>query len=367
MTPHGRFFDGQTAQPHIVDIEVSGLGVQIRGVDSELKFIWRYVDVRILEAPSENRPAVITNETVDGARLTFTDPALYRAIASYAPLSAPGRVTLSIAWQALVGWAAVAVATVAIVVWGYPRLAEPAAFVIPDTWREALGAQVFEAMGRDRAVCDMEPGRAALDALTARLAAVAPGRERLNVTVLYGQPVNAFAAPGGEVVLFQALILGAEGPDEVAGVLAHEIGHVVHRHPTEGVIRGIGLSALVQFMFAGIGSDNIAAAAQVYALSYNREAETEADLTAADMLNRAGISTGGLITFFERLQEKGRGGSGDGFMKYLSSHPALGDRVDRLSLESPQRKFSPALTDDQWQALRNICGESPDDDVPSES
>ncbi len=355
MTPTGRYFDGQTARPYVVDIQVAGLGVEIRGVDCDLKTTWRFVDVRLLEAPEENRPAVITNETVEGARLTFTDAKLYRAIAAYAPLSAPGRVFLSTAWQALIGWTIAAIAVVGIVAWGYPRLAEPAAFFVPDTWRAALGAQVIKAMTADRKVCSAQPGRTALDDLTARLVAAAPSRERLKVRVISGKPVNAFAAPGGEVVLFEALILQAEGPDEVAGILAHEIGHVVHRHPTAGVIRGIGLATLVQFMFSGIGSDNIAAAAQIYALTYNREAETEADLTAAEMLRRAGMSPHGLITFFERLQAEGRSGGDEGFFKYFSSHPALGDRVDRLSSETQQKK-APALTDDQWRSLRAICG-----------
>lgn len=366
--PQGRFFDGQSARPHTVDVAVAADGVHIRALDSDLKRLWRFADVRILDAPEEGRPAMITHEIEHEARLSFHDPVLYRAIVSYAPLSAPGRSTLSIAWQALIGWGIAAVSVVALVALGYPRLAVPAAQIAPDSWRESLGEQVFDMMSDGRDVCDAPDGQAALETLIARLLIAAPAQERVRVRVLYGQPVNAFAAPGGEIVLFEALIRQADDPDEVAGVLAHELGHVVHRHPTVGVIRGVGLSVIVQFMFGGLGADNIsAAAAQIYSLGYNRDAESEADATAVTMLKGAGLSPRGLATFFERIQSDDDEEDGRGMGKYFSSHPALGDRIERLSIgeDGLVQPARPAMSDTEWQALRSICDEPPDGIIES--
>ena len=355
----GRYFDGRSATPHIVRVEFTRLGLRIVDADGRPLSRWALTDVRVLEDPDDGRPAVYTLDSDPQARLQIEDLAFHRNLILYAPLSAPGRARLSLSLPALAGWAAAAAVVIVIVAWTFPRLSGPVAQIIPDAWREDIGEKVVTMMGSGRKDCRQGEGLAALEGLTQRLQAVSPRpTDRIRVRVFSGGPVNAFAAPGGEVVLFEDLITKADEADEVAGVLAHEIGHAIHRHPTEGVVNAIGLSLVVQFMFGGLQSDAITGAAtQMYTSGYGRDAEREADQTGAEMLRRAGISPRGMVTFFERILDT-YGDSDSMINRYLGSHPSLIERIDSLS---EQAAFSgrPALDAAQWEALRGICNPDP--------
>ncbi len=357
MSVPGRYFDGQTAQPQAVTVHFTKQGVRLDDASGVIMARWLLIDVRILEDPEDDRPAVYTLESNPAVRLQVSDRAFHRNLIRYAPLSAPGRATLSLSLPALAGWCAAAAVVVALVAWGYPKLSRPVAHAIPDGWRNSIGEQVVTEMGRGKTECAAPEGLAALTSLSERLLAAAPDpTEQVHVRVYSGGPVNAFAAPGGELVMFEDLITKADGPDEVAGVLAHEIGHAIHRHPTQGVVNAVGMSVIVQFMLGGLKSDSVTTAAtQLYTMGYSRDAEREADQTGAAMMRRAGISPNGMTTFFQRIQE--RYGDGDeGVMGYFSSHPSLSERIDTLS-EQAEFTGRPALADAEWQALRAICAD----------
>ena len=86
-------------------------------------------------------------------------------------------------------------------------------------------------------------------------------------------------------------------------------------------------------MFSGLDADSVTgSASQLYELGYSRDAEIEADETAADLLRRSGISSKGLVTFFERLQGDQVTVDNSGLFKYFASHPALGERIERLDV-----------------------------------
>ena len=74
---------------------------------------------------------------------------------------------------------------------------------------------------------------------------------QVRVALLDWRLVNALAVPGGQIVLTRGLVQTAGSPDEVAGVLAHELGHAIELHPETGIVRAMGLSAAAQLMFAG--------------------------------------------------------------------------------------------------------------------
>jgi hypothetical protein len=203
-------------------------------------------------------------------------------------------------------------------------------------------------------VCDAPAGQAALDALTARLAAAggvaAPG---LRVRVLDDRTVNALAAPGGEVILYRGLLDKAGSAEELAGVLAHELAHVQHRHGLRSVARIAGLFVLTSALTGG--SDAVAAAAALVGLSYSREFEREADADGARMLRAAGIGTEGLQAFFARMEREKSGASGS-LWGYVSTHPADADRVSALRAAERPAAPVPALSAADWAAVKGICG-----------
>jgi predicted Zn-dependent protease len=166
------------------------------------------------------------------------------------------------------------------------------------------------------------------------LRAAGPQPFEYRFYVVEDEDINAFAAPAGHVYVHTQTILAARNASELAGVIAHEIGHVALRHIAQNYNRqrntGIGYQAAV-LAAAVLGGGAAATAAQLggglaamaYLNSFGREAEMEADVFAVDTLPRAGYDPNGLVTFFETLAQEAGGGHSD----FLSSHPATADRA----------------------------------------
>jgi predicted Zn-dependent protease len=151
---------------------------------------------------------------------------------------------------------------------------------------------------------------------------------------------NAFTIPGGKVYVHTGLLNFAANDDEVAGVMAHEIGHAYQRHPAKLISRQYGVEKLSQLLFKGNQPQMKAIAFQIAKGSilnyYGREDEFEADETGFYILRRAGIPTRGLVSFFTRLQTLEQRGS---ILKILSSHPPTQERITRLNeLETGRRQ-----------------------------
>src|SRR3954464_4438894 len=138
--------------------------------------------------------------------------------------------------------------------------------------------------------CANEDGRAALAKLMGKLEAAAALPIPLEPKVVRRSEPNAIALPGGHIYVFEGLIEKSENPDELAGVIAHEIGHVAHRDGTRSILQSAGLSFLFGMLlgdFVGGGAVVIGARA-VLRSSYSRDVEGAADRYGADLLNRAG-------------------------------------------------------------------------------
>ncbi|QQR43216.1 M48 family metalloprotease [Myxococcus xanthus] len=141
--------------------------------------------------------------------------------------------------------------------------------------------------------------------------------------------VNAFATPGGYLYVYTGLILAADTEAELAGVMAHEAGHVVGRHSARAMVSQMGLQAITQ---AALGQ-NPGTVAQIAAslvsggtlLAHGRGEEIEADEYGARYASGAGYDPRGLITFFEKLQKEQ--GDTPALMKWLSTHPTNRDRI----------------------------------------
>ena len=156
------------------------------------------------------------------------------------------------------------------------------------------------------------------------------------------------ALPGGRIVVTHALIQRASSPEALAGVLAHELGHLLDRHPEQGLLRALGLVGVVQL--ATGGSDFASATSLLAGLAYSRQAEREADGHAIRLLAAAGVATEGLAGLLENLARA----DGPEPLSFLSTHPATEERLRQLR-RNPEAAGSPVLDPAAWQALRSIC------------
>ena len=179
----------------------------------------------------------------------------------------------------------------------------------------------------------------------------------LSIRVVRDPSVNATAIPGGHITLHEGLIRSAESPDEVAAVVAHEIGHVVNRDGTRAYLRNMGSFGLVGLMFGDVfGLTGSAVASMAIDASYSREAEAAADAYAHDMMRNAGLPPEAMATFFTRLRDELGPNADLGVLVHLSTHPELLDRIEAAAAAGGGGASGPpALTDAQWQAMRDMC------------
>jgi beta-barrel assembly-enhancing protease len=199
-----------------------------------------------------------------------------------------------------------------------------------------LGAEVAADVERQMTLVTDSVVRGYVEQLGRRIVAAAgPQPLTYQFHVVDNEDLNAFAVPGGHVYMNTGTILAARDMGEVAGVMAHEIGHVALRHTAQsynrqrntGLLYQIGTAALgALYGDAGATGGQVLGglAAQAYLTSYSREAEAEADLFAVEVLPRAGIDPQGLVDFFETLR---RDGGGSSPLQFLSSHPTTDERI----------------------------------------
>ena len=223
--------------------------------------------------------------------------------------------------------------------------------LIPASVDDRLGdALVGDFGGR---FCSTPAGDAALKKLVASLD---DKPQDLQVEVAKIDMLNAVALPGGNVILFDGLIKQARTPDEVAGVLAHEIGHVREKHVMQALLRQMGLAVVL----GGIDGNSGALVNNVLSMSYSRESEAEADAHSMKALGGANISPAGTASFFDRLSQlDGSAGvvkQDAGITGYLSSHPLSGSRKAEFEKSIVKGKnYKPALTSAEWNALKLMC------------
>ncbi len=200
----------------------------------------------------------------------------------------------------------------------------------------------FDVMVRSRMPVIEDPEvKHYVENLLARLVnAIPPQPFTFKSTVIMHNALNAFAVPGGYVFVFSGMIMNVDKEEELAGVLAHELAHVTQRHVASRLERaqyltlGALLVAVAGVALAGPagGAAAIGAsgASQAAMLNYSRLDESEADNIGLQYLVAAGFAPSGMVGGFKKLRQKSWM-SGVSIPTYLSTHPAIGDRVNSMA------------------------------------
>jgi beta-barrel assembly-enhancing protease len=227
----------------------------------------------------------------------------------------------------------VSMAVLILVLWfGTDLAVQWAVKRIPVEWEDQVGAVAYRQMLSGQTVLKEGAAVEAVQEMTRRLTAHVPdNRYKFQVSVIQSDVVNAFALPGGYVVVFTALMQKAETAEEVAGVLGHEISHVLERHGMERLIKQLGLAALVTIVLGdqqGLVGLAQQLGMELVTLKFSREQETEADLSGLQLLRNANITPDGMITFFDRLSEQDKHQ-----VELFSTHPMSASRAERLKRE----------------------------------
>jgi hypothetical protein len=335
----GWLYDGASAVRHDVEVDCEGATLVVRYADGDSSTLARD---RLHHVDSRGADEVYGLEGVDGWRLGV--PSDFGA-GLLPPRRRYGR------WIDRIGlWKAVAAAAIVsvLVVIGAGYLPALIAPILPKAVEEAVGAPIMA--GLEGSFCSSPAGDAALARLTRSLA---PDMEGLDVRIVSIPIVNAAALPGDHILIFEPLLRRADGPEEVAGVLAHEIAHIENRHVAEAMVRQLTFGLFV----ATVGGNTGANLETFLGARYSRGAEAEADEDAIRMLRSAAISPAGAADFFARVaqDEERLGVLGQG-LSYISTHPAPDGRARLFRTAAGNQGYKAPLSPAEWQALRNICG-----------
>jgi predicted Zn-dependent protease len=369
MTTSGRgtFFDGVTSVRRDVAVELAPQALQIRAADGTVLAEWPYEELETLSAPEGVlRLGKAGNSVL--ARLEVRDPQLAAAIDDRSlQVDRSGRGERRMQTKVIV-WSLAATASLMMVaVWGVPRIATQLTPLVPYSVERKLGAaierQVRASLDTRHANAAFEcgnaakekPGRAAFDKLMSQIETTAALPIPLNALVVRRSEDNAITLPGGYIYVFQGLIDKAETPDELAGVIAHEVGHVAHRDGTRTVLQAAGLSLLFGMLlgdFVG-GSAVVFAAKTILQTSYTRTVETAADAYGVGLMTKIGGDARALGRMLSRIAGTTHAGP-----KILLDHPETSDRVARIEATAGSAPTRPLLDRAEWAALKNICSGS---------
>ncbi|NOX41374.1 MAG: M48 family metallopeptidase [Alphaproteobacteria bacterium] len=371
-TPQTRIFadymDGESARLIRVSLRVEGKAATgalwLELPDGKTPVRWALGELRRVPDQAEANSIMLRRAGDDPARLKVSDHDMATYLASICPNISRRDKTPSL-WRRLTILTSAAVASVALIVFVLvPVLADQLALILPTKGEQALGdatyQQIRQALGKDANTaaweCNNPAGIAALNKMMTRLQVGSNLPYNIRLHVLDHKMVNAFALPGGHIVLFRGLLKDAKNPEEVAGVIGHEMGHVESRDPTRLALRSAGSIGVLGLMFGDFagGAAVLFLTEQLISAQYSQGAEARADVYSQNLLAATALPSAPMGDFFLRLKSKY--GDTTGLASHMASHPDLKGRADKArAADTVGDTFVPVLNAREWRDLQAVC------------
>ena len=365
----GSLFDGRSSQKHLVDVELTPQEIILKA-PGDKPIRWAYPQLRWA---ADTSPFHIEHcaEGDEGLEtLVVDDPDFYRSVLEIAPKSFSSREN-----ESKFNWKLYSVGILVLIFSAYVFIKTVPSFLadqmvekIPIEWEVTVGQSILKML-----LVAQKPDPEVLKVLQDTvdfLKESLPGNPYdLKVYILPVEQVNALALPGGPIVIFEGLIDKAESPEELAGVLAHEIQHILLRHSTRGILRNLAKSMLVTLFLGDVNSvmeGIVQLAGQLETLGLSREMEAEADQKGMELILAANIDPHGMIRIFKKLMQedfsqkklpKGKPVSEENDLSsYFSTHPSSQNRLARLEKQMrshENRIWTPLFPNLDWNEIKS--------------
>jgi len=260
---------------------------------------------------------------------------------------------------------AVALVLLTVLIWGgylgLKRAGRASIELLPPSVDKQLGDLALDNMTLGGPVSGDPVLKQAVDEIVKRLTQGDKSGFKFRVQVVDADIVNAFALPGGAIVVYTGLLRSAGSPEQVAGVLAHELSHVTRRHGMQRIAQSLGVVACIQLLFgdvSGLAAVAVEVLREGAINSYGRDDEHQADMDAVKRLARSSVPPAALADFFVVLQKREAGSLQ--IPGFLSTHPDLGQRILDVRSEAKRSGFTQAkpfaLT---WSDVQKRAGSTP--------
>jgi len=368
------YFDGRSAGKQIIHVEVSNKGLLLDSPQAEV-VQWDFEKIRLLKmGDSRNKLRVEFGQNEENTEsLIVSEPEFAEQIIALAPPNV-SRHLLPLDFKRKLGFAIgiLLIPFVLYFLWvsAIPALSTGLASKVPVSWEEKLGDSVLKSFAPVERMAKAPKTQKALESIIDQLLKNEPDISYdIKIHIRSGSLVNAFALPGGHIVVFQGLLEESDSAEEVAGVLAHELQHILHRHTTQAIIQSLS----IYLVFSTLTGDVTGAmqtvldmAANLGHLSISRNMETEADREGMKLILNSGIDPEGMILFYRKMEkvmskdiQKASGESFDdeetsSILEYFSTHPLGEERVKLLRQmvrENSGKEHHPLFPDLDWRKM----------------
>lgn len=365
-TWEGVYLDGQTAERQGATIQPMEEGLQFT-TQSGLKLWWPYEEIRQTQGFYAGEQVRLERGGEFPEMLLISDSTFLTALHRIAPgmtmhIHDPTGRGLRVKLTLMAAVAALGL-TALLYAFGIPGMAVLVTYLVPISWEEGLGSAIVERLAPEKERCTDADLIRILNSMTSKLTTTLSSNPfEFRVMVVRTPIMNAFAAPGGYIVFFSGLLERTRTPDELAGVLAHEMQHIVQRHTTRSILQEISTGLLLAAMFgdpSAVEAYGLEGARMLGRLGYSRRHEEEADREGMRMILEAGIDPKGMVDFYIQLLDES--GEPSGLKTYLSTHPSTKDRIERLkalagqsSVESRSRAVK-LFSYLDWDSIKTVC------------
>lgn len=372
-----KYYDGKTGNPREVALIMTGSSLILSQDDTTLE-TWGMDTITVIDHPAPPVPGIFGSNRNKEARLYVNDAAEWKELYDRLPKNAKKKFVLPNNWSSFIVYIVIAIISTFFLFLMFPKIVEQSAYLIPYEMEKTIGKQAANSLIKNKNECVAPEGRAALNKAFYKLKKQTSRKIKYKVFIVEDKTtLNAFAAPGGYLFIFSKIIDRAETPEEVIGVLAHEISHIDLYHTTKGLMRNLGMQFVLSLM---VGGSSVESIANFFSqMSYSRDDETEADMHGRKIMIAAKIDPIGIRKFFEglnsfekeiydkvteKIHDKKQENSDPNlidtildwpFWEYFSTHPDTQKRIERLAELEEKTTFTPALTKQEWNALKNIC------------
>lgn len=371
LTCIAELFDGNCTTPQNGTMRLSAEGIALSGTD-HIHYQWKFSEIDSMQNTATGYCCILKQRSASGNQLQlfFTDEIIYQELQRQTQRrkSAPVRLFHKI-W-ALKLWQITLVILFTLVCFFYLffLLLHRAYTITPVSYDTHLGSKIDSSLAQIYQRCESPAIDTFLEKAMRQLSKP-DDRFRHRVIVLDDPTQNAISIPGGTIYLFRGLLDSSNGPDEILGVLSHEISHAEERHSVRQILQSLGLYYMSS-LFIGIaieGFDFLDGLEQtlemssiLFTLRYSRQFEREADSLGILRLHSANLRVGPLDSLLTRITPPPRGR--DRIFNLLSTHPLQKERSERFAKARSLETFAPDTVFNverkNWDTIKKCCYDS---------
>ncbi|AFK03785.1 peptidase M48 Ste24p [Emticicia oligotrophica DSM 17448] len=335
------YYDGKTSQPYEAQVNFVGDRLIIKYGNGEVE--WQIPKIEYSSFTGKGKTMLQYGDFPHQYLEFLLDSPLNKALENYLPKRREGFWAFAneLAGAGFRGLLITIAIFVAITVGFYflllPKIAEYVAAQIPVETEVELGKQFYDSFVGGKEIDQERTKQLQIFAKKIDFQTKYP----LKFTVVKDKQINAFALPGGNVVVFDAILEKIKTPEELAALLSHEVTHVKERHSLKGLSRSLAGSMVVSVIVGdmnSIGNIMVSQANNIYELGFTREMEKEADLEGLEIMFHNKLDPKGMTRLMERLHEEEKKYGVDKMPAYLNSHPMTKERIDYINKESKGHK-----------------------------